>query len=182
MKRFLSVFSFLALLIGPSVLRSDAGETEPSPAQRESETRILSQDEISRYATEQKEDIRTCFLRHSVGQRRATGEVRIHVIVHPDGHVWQVKRVEAPGVRGKGLSRCVDAKLESWRFPEKKGYTETILPYLFIKTWAPGAGPKQSCWNPRGCRTRDKEERAQTASPRSPTREEAATPQFLRKP
>jgi hypothetical protein len=154
MKRFVSVFAFLAILIAPSMRRGHAGETEPGRGHAEPDTRILSEEEVSKLASGREDEIRTCFMRHGARQRRATGEVRIHLIVHPDGHVWRVMDVQAPGVRGDKFAACVQARLEAWRFPEKKGYTETTVPYLFVKTWAPGAGPKESCWSPRGCRTR----------------------------
>jgi hypothetical protein len=84
--------------------------------------------------------VRTCYLRHAARQKTATGELRLVIDIAWHGRVTGLK-VEAPGVRGRGLARCLQRRAKSWRFPASDKDTTVHFPFLFLKTHSPGAGP-----------------------------------------
>ncbi len=97
-------------------------------------------------------EVRACYLANARGTG-VTGVLRLELIIHPNGSVYRFG-FAAPGVRGRSLARldgCLRALATSWHLPERKGFTSAVVPYLFQRTSAPGAGPIESCWDARGC-------------------------------
>ena len=99
------------------------------------ERAVLSEEEIKRVVAEHADDVKSCYAKHAVKQKRATGRVKLGLVVDADGTVRRPSiEVEAPGVRGKRFERCVEAKVADWRFPEAKGPTEILYPFYFQHT------------------------------------------------
>ncbi len=115
--------------------------------------KTLAAEEVERYVAPYFPAIRTCYLTHAKAARKATGELRIELVIHRNGSIFQ-STVATPGVVGaarKRLEACVRKEVTAWRFPVRKRFTTALVPYHFHKTTAPGAGPMESCWSPRGC-------------------------------
>jgi hypothetical protein len=64
----------------------------------------------------------------------------ISVVIHRDGSLFRFD-VSAPGVRGARLFRCLEPIAATWRFPVRKGFTTAAVPFRYVHTAAPGAGP-----------------------------------------
>ncbi|HEU0036835.1 MAG TPA: AgmX/PglI C-terminal domain-containing protein [Kofleriaceae bacterium] len=113
----------------------------------------LSATDVSTYAASYQTAIRACYDTHARGVRGATGELTLRLTIHSNGSPYRLA-IRAPGVTGKALSRldsCILAQVATWHFPVRRGFTDAVLPYLFLRTAAPGAGPLPSCWSPKGC-------------------------------
>lgn len=114
--------------------------------------RTLSAQELTRYFEPYAPAVRTCYADHGTG-KEATGVLRLELIIQPDGKVLRFG-VVAPGVDKvplRKLDACLRKLSATWSFPVRKGYTTAVLPFLFQRTYAPGAGPIESCWDVRGC-------------------------------
>lgn len=112
----------------------------------------LTAAEVQRYFAPYLPEIRGCYLA-SARAKSATGELRLELIVHPNGSVYRFGFV-APGVRPPHLGKldsCLRALASSWHLVERKGFTTAVVPFFFQRTSAPGAGPIESCWDARGC-------------------------------
>ncbi|MEO8702165.1 MAG: hypothetical protein ABI867_19130 [Kofleriaceae bacterium] len=121
-------------------------------ARRNDPDATLTAQDVQRYFAPHLASVRSCYLAHGRG-KRADGSVRLELIIHPNGSIYRFDLV-APGVDapwlGK-LDRCLRALVPTWHLPPRKGFTTAIIPFLFHKTSSPGAGPIESCWDPRGC-------------------------------
>ncbi len=113
----------------------------------------LSRVDIEEAIAHDVDAIAQCYKRYAVKQNKASGDLRIELVIHRRGYVKFVE-VVAPGVRGKKLDRCVRKFAEGWSFPERRYFTTTAIPFFFLKTEAKGAGPMHSCWSAKGCPTR----------------------------
>jgi hypothetical protein len=116
-------------------------------------TRTLSSEQIAHYAGAYLPAIRTCYVDHALGARRATGELSLELVVDRSGRVSQLT-TKAPGVTGRrlrALDACIRDQVATWRFPVRRGSTTAVLPYYFLHVRAPNSGPYPSCWNPKGC-------------------------------
>lgn len=114
--------------------------------------RTLSAREVQTYFEPYVPAVRACYLEHAKG-KRVTGALRLELIIHHHGQVFRFG-FAAPGVEKPQLAKldtCLRALASTWRFPVRKGFTTAVLPFVFLKTTAPGAGPIESCWDPRGC-------------------------------
>lgn len=99
--------------------------------------------------------VRACYL-GQVTSPRATGHLRLELIIHRDGTVFRQTAV-APGVPARErrrLDACLRKTIATWSFPVRRSFTTTAVPFYFQRTRATGAGPKPSCWSPRGCPAR----------------------------
>ncbi|HLL25614.1 MAG TPA: hypothetical protein VK427_25935, partial [Kofleriaceae bacterium] len=73
---------------------------------------------------------------------------------HPKGVVDRID-VRTPGLsagRAAAVERCVRATLADLAFPARRLGTTAVLPYVYQRTAAPGAGPQRSCRDASGCR------------------------------
>jgi hypothetical protein len=114
--------------------------------------RTLSAKEVAKYFAPYVPEVRGCFLTNAKS-KEATGVLRLEIVIHRDGSIWRFG-FEAPGVSEPSLSRldtCLRTQSQTWRFPVRAGFTSAVLPFIFLKTNAPGAGPIEGCWNPKGC-------------------------------
>ena len=94
--------------------------------------------------------MRACYQKHTAKNKKATGKVSVELIVHRDGKPFRVV-VKTPGVASKRLTACLTAIAQSWRFPARRGFTKSVVPFLFLRTHVAGAGPAYSCWKAKGC-------------------------------
>lgn len=112
----------------------------------------LSAKEVQKYFEEHIPQVRSCYLTNARG-KAMDGTLRLELIIHPSGSIHRFGFV-APGVAKPWLGKldaCLRKLVPSWHLPDRKGYTSVVIPFMFHKTTAPGAGPIHSCWDPRGC-------------------------------
>jgi hypothetical protein len=138
------------LLTSAAVLIAGTAVAEPSGDPFEGKTRpvsseqTMSGDEVMRYALPYLPRIAQCYRRHALPDRRATGDLELYLVIARTGKVVH-SEVTAPGVmmlRFAYLERCVKREVATWRFPMRKGFTNAVIPYFFLHTNAPGAGPR----------------------------------------
>ena len=141
----------LALGLGAGAAHGQPGKLAPRGASA-SDGRTMSATEVGNYFEPYAAGTRACYFRNA----RSGGELKLDMIVHRDGSVFAL-RVATPDVN-KRASRAIDACIQklatAWHFPPRPGFTHAVVPFLFQKTDARGAGPIPSCWSARGCRTR----------------------------
>lgn len=102
---------------------------------------MLTAREVMRDITPYIPEIRACYLTQAArAKKTATGQVSLELVIRPTGGIFAL-HVTAPGVKGAGLERCLRQRADAWRFAEAPGHTTAIVPFLFLKTNAPGAGP-----------------------------------------
>jgi hypothetical protein len=114
--------------------------------------RTLSARDVQTYFAPYVPGVRACFLANAKG-KHVSGVLRLELIIHHHGRIYRFGFV-APGVEKPWLAKldtCLSALAKTWRFPVRKGFTSAVLPFVFLKTSAPGAGPIESCWDARGC-------------------------------
>ncbi|MBA3500101.1 MAG: hypothetical protein H0T65_07005 [Deltaproteobacteria bacterium] len=102
------------------------------------------------------------------------GRLDVTLTIHRKGIIDHVD-VRAPGVAAKLVTKidaCVRTALEGVTFPSRKVGTTAVIPYVWQKTIAEGAGPQESCWNRKGCKTTD-ESTDSTAT--KPTKQKSIT-------
>ena len=132
-------------LIIALLLASASGRAAPPPA-------TLTAKEITTYFEPYVAGVRGCYLA-SATEKEATGALRLELVIHRNGMVEQFA-FAAPGVSARPrvrLDDCLRALAKTWHFPERRGFTSAVIPFLFQRTNVPGAGPIESCWDPRGC-------------------------------
>ncbi len=112
----------------------------------------LSAAEVHKAFARYEPAVESCYVNLARG-KKADGTLRLELIIHRDGTVFTfaftAAGVEQPSL-GK-LDACLRELVPSWQFPPRKGFTTVVLPFLYQHTHAPGAGPIESCWDPRGC-------------------------------
>jgi hypothetical protein len=96
-------------------------------------------------------DVRGCWVQHAPARARASGHLRLELVVDPVGMVWQHRLVYARP-RSRPLDRCLGKVIAQLRFPMRRGYTMAAIPFLFRASTGPGTRPIMSCERPRGCR------------------------------
>lgn len=94
------------------------------------EEALLSVAQANQVASAQAEQVKRCYFRHALAEPRATGAVRVDVLVRSDGGVARA-RVDAPGLRRRAFARCVVARALTWRFPASAAATEVRMPFRF---------------------------------------------------
>ena len=100
--------------------------------------------------------IASCYL-GTVGERAGAGKLDITLTIHRKGIVDHID-VNAPGLPAKLVTKidaCVRTALEGVTFPTRRLGTKAVVPYFWQKTAAPDAGPQESCWDAKGCKTTD---------------------------
>lgn len=135
---------------GAGDTRADA-KTKQSPKRNELPRHLTAAD-VTRVASAWVDSIGACYKKHGLRHKKATGALRIELVVH---HMGFVKRVDvvAPGVKGKRLrrlERCIAAFVRGWKFPRRRFYTAASLPFYYQRTGR-GGTPIKSCWAAEGC-------------------------------
>jgi hypothetical protein len=112
----------------------------------------LSARDVQGYFAPYVADVRSCFIAHGRG-KAVEGTLRLELIIHPGGSIFKFG-FAAPGVDPPWLGKlddCLRKLVPGWHFPVRSRFTTAVVPFLFHKAAAPGAGPVESCWDPRGC-------------------------------
>jgi len=91
---------------------------------------LLTTAEANLVASSKAEQVKQCYFRHVLVERRATGSVRVDLDVRADGGVARA-RVQAPGVVRRAFERCVVARALTWHFPASSAWTEVRMPFYF---------------------------------------------------
>lgn len=97
-------------------------------------------------------DIEKCYL-GTAGNIAGAGKLELDLVIHRDGRVFSAK-VATPGLgtmQSARIETCVRNIVESAKFPVRRDFTTAVVPYFFQKTFAPNAGPIQSCYSAKGC-------------------------------
>ncbi|MEO7731909.1 MAG: hypothetical protein ABIY55_13110 [Kofleriaceae bacterium] len=124
----------------------DTGAASDTP-----ETTLGAKD-LQHYFAPYVPGVRTCYLANA-RSKAADGTLRLELIVHPSGSIYKFG-FAAPGVDPPWLGKldaCLRKLALTWHLPVRTRFTTAVLPFLFVKTTSPGAGPIESCWDPRGC-------------------------------
>jgi len=123
------------------------GAGRPSHPQPFLEAREIAA-EVHPYAPE----IERCYLER-LGDVRRAGRLDLTLVIGRDGDVVSLAAA-APGLparTARQVESCIREAVSALHFPERRSDTTAVVPYYFQHTYAPGAGPQLSCWNPRGC-------------------------------
>jgi len=121
-----------------------AGEPRDEP--------MLSAKDLAKYFAPYAADVRGCYATNAKS-KEATGAVRLELVIERTGFVSQFG-FAAPGVVAPWRARlddCLREQAKVWHFPERRGSTSAVVPFLYTRTTVVGAGPFESCWDPRGC-------------------------------
>ncbi len=113
----------------------------------------LSNTDVQSLVAPHSLDIEHCYL-DQVSAARQGGKLDLTLTIGSDGSLVSLKAATA------GLSRSTTHKIESCarqvvasvEFPARRNDTTVVVPFLFHKTHAAGAGPIESCWSASGCR------------------------------
>lgn len=108
----------------------------------------LSSTEISAELAPFNADIQRCYTQRATG-----GDLAVTLVIGRDGGVVSL-RADAPQVGGRTaarIERCIRSVVANVEFPARRNDTTAVVPYVFHKAEAPGAGPIHSCWRARGC-------------------------------
>ena len=140
--RNLAITLALALASTAPLASTARAEPRPSPARAPDERgrAMLSAGEVMRDFAFWQPEVRACYLAHAAKQRTATGRLSLELVIRPAGSVLTLA-VTAPGVKGAALERCIEASAKDWHFAYAPGHTTAVIPLLFLRTRAPGAGP-----------------------------------------
>ena len=104
--------------------------------------------EVNPYAPE----IERCYLAR-LGDPRRAGHLDLTFVIGSGGAVVSLSAAASglPAKTARQVEACIREAVVALHFPERRNDTTAIVPYYFQHTSAPGAGPRLSCWNPRGC-------------------------------
>ena len=98
-----------------------------------------------------RSSINSCYLA-SAGKLGGHLELTLEITSYGSLHAVDVS---TPDLRNKSVvrkvSNCVKGIVKQLTFPARKVSTTAKFAYIFHKARAPGDGPQESCWNPRGC-------------------------------
>ena len=125
--------SVLALLV--AMARAD------DPPRDNTDASGLTAKELRNYIQPYVVGIRDCYVTKA---KLGDGSLRLELIIHRDGSVFKFS-FTAPKVSAgarQQLDRCLRPLSETWHFPVRRGFTSAVIPFLFVKTRAPGAGPQ----------------------------------------
>jgi hypothetical protein len=140
----------IVLAFATTALAGEGDEPLVKETPKPPKVKILDATEIRKTMGPWVENLQNCYRDNALDQAKASGEMRLEMIIHREGKVV-THRVVAPGVSGKKLAKCVAKVVAKLRFPRKSGFTTTAIPFYFMRTKSAKAGPMESCWSPRGC-------------------------------
>ena len=121
-----------------------------SPSVSNDEAKTLTATEVNHYIQPYRNEIRSCYLASASG-----GTLDLNLIIHRDGSVFELK-VVTPNLSSRAarsIDRCIQKLSTRWHFPVRRGFTTVTVPFRFVKTVAPGAGPRPTCYRRHGCRS-----------------------------
>ena len=111
----------------------------------------LGRAELNKVLEPLRSDINRCYLTNA---GELGGRLDLTLEISRYGSVYATN-VSTPNLRNKFVARkisvCVRGIVKQLTFPKRKASTIAKFSYVFHKARAPGDGPQESCWNPRGC-------------------------------
>ena len=129
-------------LVAMTLVASTAfGGIEKLPHDDKIDADSLTAKELHKYFEPYLVGVRDCY---AANAKTGDGTLRLELIIHRDGTVFKFG-FTAPGVPSKAiqeLDHCLRPLSETWHFPVRRGFTSAVVPFLFVHTHAPGAGPK----------------------------------------
>ena len=147
------VFASVAMLIAGTAAAEPSGDPFDRALKPIPSDRTMSADEVNKYALPYLPRVSRCYRTHAMPDRRATGELELYLVIARNGSVVHID-IAARGVpvlRLGYLEKCLRKDIATWQFPTRKGFTNATIPYYFLHTKAPKAGPFESCWKVNGC-------------------------------
>jgi hypothetical protein len=134
----------------PSLSTGDLALTGPARSARPD--LFLTAGEITTHVAPHASEIERCYLDH-LGDARRGGHLDLTLVITRDGGVLSLKAAASglPVKTARKVEACIREIVETVQFPTRRNDTTAVVPYVFQKTDAPGAGPLLSCWNPKGC-------------------------------
>jgi hypothetical protein len=135
---------------GSALSTGDLALTGPARAARPASS--LTAREITAQVAPHAPEIERCYL-DRLGNARRGGKLDLTVVIARDGSVQSLRAASLglPATAAHKVEACIHEIVETVQFPARRGDTTAVVPYVFQKTDAPGAGPLPSCWNPKGC-------------------------------
>ena len=157
MRTLVPMLTSAAMLIAGTAVAEPSGDPFESKVAPLPSDQTMSAGEVIRYALPYLPRVARCYQRHALPDRRASGAMELYLVIARNGNVVH-SEVNAPGLtvfRLAYLERCVKREVALWHFPIRKGFTNAVIPYYFLHTKTPESGPFPSCWNPKGCPTKE---------------------------
>ncbi|HET9626424.1 MAG TPA: hypothetical protein VFP84_33915 [Kofleriaceae bacterium] len=108
----------------------------------------LSGRDVSALVAPREAEIEHCYVAQAAG-----GKLDLTMVIGRAGNLISLTAA-APGLSSKAthqLEACVRTAVADLAFPARRHDTTAVVPYLFHKASAAGAGPVLSCWSARGC-------------------------------
>ncbi len=114
---------------------------------------FLSTADISAQVSPHALEIEHCYLDQASAARQG-GALDLTLTIGSDGSLVALKAAAAGlSVRTTHkIESCVRQVVSAVEFPARRNDTTVVVPFLFHKTHAAGAGPIESCWSAAGCR------------------------------
>ncbi len=140
----------------PSLSTGDLALTGPARSARSAPPArpdlFLTAGEITSHVAPRASEIERCYLER-LGDARRGGHLDLTLVITRDGGVLSLKAAASglPVKTARKVEACIREIVETVQFPARRNDTTAVVPYVFQKTDAPGAGPLLSCWNPKGC-------------------------------
>jgi hypothetical protein len=119
------------------------------PARKEP---FLSTTDVTAGVAPHISEIEHCYL-DRVGTAPRGGHLDLTLEIARDGFLISVHAAASgvPANTTHKIEACIREIVETVQFPARRNDTTAVVPYLFQKTAAPGAGPILSCWSAQGC-------------------------------
>ena len=129
-----------------AILFLTAGIVRAEPA------RELSSNAVSERVDAVYPELRRCYV-DTAGDVRGAGHLDVTLGIARHGSLFSVdvSTPDLPRQLAKKIDACVRAAVAELRFPTSRRDTTAVVPFYFQHTFARGAGPAYSCWNPNGC-------------------------------
>ncbi len=143
MRTLLPILTSVAMSIAGTAAAEPSGDPFEGKLRPIPSDQTMSADEVNHYALAYLPRVARCYHRYAAPERRATGDLQLYLVISRAGKVVY-SEVTAPGVsmlRFAYLERCLKREVATWSFPVRTGFTNAVIPYYFLHTRAPNAGP-----------------------------------------
>lgn len=94
------------------------------------EAQTLDADVVTNVVRRNLGHIQYCYDRIAARAKAPTGEVTLHFVVEPKGHVTGIS-VAAAGVNAEKLETCMTTRIKKWKFPAADAPTIVDYPLVF---------------------------------------------------
>jgi len=124
----------------------------PAPPPPPRTAAFLEARDVAALVTPHAPQIERCYLDRVASARRG-GHLDLTFVIGRDGSIVSLHAAadRLPIRAAPQVEACVRRAVDTLRFPARRNDTTAVVPYYFLKTDAPDAGPQLSCWSPKGC-------------------------------